>query len=89
MQSFFEVSLPNYWKRVELTSPAVATAQTAKTLLVGLNMYLTMGRTYYSLTDVKKYRENIKTAEEIEAIPSLIQTSRFIWPQMATDANLE
>ena len=38
---------------------------------------------------IKKYIENIETAVEIEAITSLIQTSRFIWPQLAMDANLE
>ena len=57
---------------MELTSPAVPTAQTtAQTLLVGLIIYLIMGEhTSIAYVDLKKYTENIETVEEIEAIPS-------------------
>ena len=53
-----------------------------------------MGKhTSLAYTDLKKKNiENIETAEEIISIytiTSLIQTSRLIWPQLATDANLE
>ena len=64
--------------------PAVPTAKTAaEPLLVGLNIYLTMGEhTSIAYTDLKinrKYRNS-------EAIISLIQT---LQPQLAMDANLE
>ena len=92
MQSFFEVVFQiiisgSSWPRLLYPRPKL---RTAETLVVDLNIYLTKGEhTSIVYTDLKKYVENIETAEEIEAITSLIQASRLIWPELAMNPNLE